>query len=202
MDSLMHTRSLKRVTEGSHWKESKQVPFPMISVLRTACSSNAFLYSRNWKGTESLRNGTQRKMQHIGSLKVERPLTSYLFSCCPNGLGTSDENEDNMKSSAMGHRTCGLCWTEVQSPLWVQLLFLIAHYKTFSDLTQDTTLTYRSSCFHPRLLPSGLISGTISKCIGSIHAWCHPGVPRSMLSWSRSYSLLGLALGFVTRRLF
>ena len=41
IDSLIHTSSLtlKRVTEGSYWKESKQVPFPMISVLRTACSS-------------------------------------------------------------------------------------------------------------------------------------------------------------------
>ena len=39
MDSLIYTRSLmqKRVTEGSYWKESKQIPFPMISVLRTAC---------------------------------------------------------------------------------------------------------------------------------------------------------------------
>ena len=27
----------KRITEGSYWKESKQIPFPNISVLRTAC---------------------------------------------------------------------------------------------------------------------------------------------------------------------
>ena len=39
VDSLIHTRSLmqKRVTEGSYWKEPKQIPFPMISVLRIAC---------------------------------------------------------------------------------------------------------------------------------------------------------------------
>ena len=49
MDSLIHTRSLmlKRVTEGSYWKESKQVPFPMISVLRTACGSTRS-WNRNW----------------------------------------------------------------------------------------------------------------------------------------------------------
>ena len=54
MDSLIHTRSLteKRVTEGSYWKESKQITFLMISVLRAACS---FTHSqnRNWKGTEN-----------------------------------------------------------------------------------------------------------------------------------------------------
>ena len=40
MDSLIHTRSLmlNRVTEGSYWKESKQIPFLMISVLRAACN--------------------------------------------------------------------------------------------------------------------------------------------------------------------
>ena len=42
----------------------------------------------------------------------------------------------------------------------------------------------------------------IGKCLGSNHAWCQPSVPRSMLSWSQSYSLLGLTLGFVTRWLF
>ena len=31
--------------------------------------------------------------------------------------------------------TCSLYWTGVQSPLWVQLLFLIADYKTFFDLS-------------------------------------------------------------------
>ena len=39
MDSPLSKRSLKRVTEGSHWRESKQVLFPVISVLRTAFSS-------------------------------------------------------------------------------------------------------------------------------------------------------------------
>ena len=35
----------------------------------------------------------------------------------------------------MGQGTCSLYWTEVQSPLWVQLLFLMADYKTFFDLS-------------------------------------------------------------------
>ena len=73
----------------------------------------------------------------------------------------------------------------------------------WSYLSQDTMLTWsRSPCFYPRPFPSGLVSGTVSKCVGSVPAWCGPGVPRSMLSWSRSYSLLCLALGFVTRLLF
>ena len=49
MDCLIHTRWLmrKRVTEGSYWKESKQIPFLMISVLRAACSSTRS-QNRNW----------------------------------------------------------------------------------------------------------------------------------------------------------
>ena len=38
-DSPVSKRSLKRLTKGSHWRESKLVPFPIISLLRTACSS-------------------------------------------------------------------------------------------------------------------------------------------------------------------
>ena len=37
------------------------------------------------------------------------------------------EWKQNMKSGAMGQV---FYWTEVQSPLWAQLLFLIADYKT------------------------------------------------------------------------
>ena len=45
-----------------------------------------------------------------------------------------------MKCGAVGQGTCSLYWTEVQSPLCVQHLFLIADYKIFSDLnlSQDT----------------------------------------------------------------
>ena len=35
----------------------------------------------------------------------------------------------------MGQGAYRLCWTEVQSPLWVQLLLLTADYKTFLDLS-------------------------------------------------------------------
>ena len=109
-----------------------------------------------------------------------------------------------MKSGAIGQGTCSLYWTEVQSPLWVHLLFLIAHYKTFFDLNFPKTPCWHSPdlVFYPRPFPSGLVSGTISKCVGSVLACRWPAVPRSMLSWAQSYSLLSLALGFVTRRLF
>ena len=79
------------------------------------------------------------------------------------------------KSGAMGQGTCSLYWTEVQSPLWVQVLFLIADYKTFFDLIFLTTLHWHS----PDLLaspPSQLVLGTISKCVGGVHAWRWPGV--------------------------
>ena len=64
-----------------------------------------------------------------------------------------------------------------------------------------TDIIQISKCL-PQIIPSGLVLGTISKCIGSIHAWRWVSVPRSLLSWSQSYSVLGLALGFVIRRLF
>ena len=35
----------------------------------------------------------------------------------------------------MGREICSLYWTDVQSPLCVQLLFLIADYKTLFDLS-------------------------------------------------------------------
>ena len=45
------------------------------------------------------------------------------------------EWKQNVKPGAMGQGTCRLYWTEGQSPLWAQLLFLIADYKTFFDLS-------------------------------------------------------------------
>ena len=55
--------------------------------------------------------------------------------CCPKHPGASNKKELNTKSGAVGQRTCSLYWTVVQSPLRVQLFFLIADYKTFSDLS-------------------------------------------------------------------
>ena len=78
MDSLIPTRllMLERVTEGSFWKETKQVPFPMISVLRTARSST-HSQNRSWWGAENPWETAHRgrKVQHVGFLRVDRPLT-------------------------------------------------------------------------------------------------------------------------------
>ena len=203
MDRLMHTRWLKRVTEGSHWKESKQVPFLMISVLRTACTS-----------TRSCIPGTDKEqspweMAHEGKCNILDPLklnVPWQVTCSHVALRVW-EQAMRMKTkwslvqwvtgpaASVGPRcrahSESSCCSWLHTTRLSQILSFSRHY---ADI--------RISCFHPRPLPSGLISGTISKCIGSIHAWCHPGVPRSMLSWSQSYSLLRLALGFVTRRLF
>ena len=68
------------------------------------------------------------------SEKVGLKLNFQKTKCCPNWSRSEQwEWRQNTKSVAMGPGTCNLCWTEVQSPLWVQLLFLIADYKTFSD---------------------------------------------------------------------
>ena len=75
--------------------------------------------------------------------------------CCPNGLEVSDESEDNTKSGAMGQSTCSLYWPEMQSPLWVQLLFLMADHKTFLDLSSPKHYTdiVQISLFLPQAIP-------------------------------------------------
>ena len=77
-DSLLSTRSLKGITEGSHWREFKQVLFPPRSQSWEPRAALLIpVFQELIRNRESLRNGTQRKkMQHTGSLKVEHPLTS------------------------------------------------------------------------------------------------------------------------------
>ena len=83
MDRLIHTKSLtlKRVTERSYWKESKQIPRYCFSWSQSWELHAALLlpvFQELIRNTESLRNGRQRKKkQHIGSFKVERPLTVH-----------------------------------------------------------------------------------------------------------------------------
>ena len=72
MDSLVSKRSLKRVTERNPsrssfpWSQSWELYTPLLIPV----------FQELIRNREPLRNGVQRKkMQHIGSLKVERPLT-------------------------------------------------------------------------------------------------------------------------------
>ena len=62
MESPLRKRSLKRVTEGSHWRESQQVLFCMISVLRLDAALLVPVYEELIRNRESLRNGTQTKI--------------------------------------------------------------------------------------------------------------------------------------------
>ena len=62
-------------------------------------------------------------------------------------MGASNKNEDRTWNLVQwGQGACSLHWAEVQSPLWVQLLFLIVDYKILSDLiflkTQAVLITY------------------------------------------------------------
>ena len=103
-----------------------------------------------------------------------------------------------------GSGTCRLYWTEVQSPLWVQLLFLIADYKTFLILSfpRHYADIIQSSLFSPQAILFWASLGNDQEvrrqhsCLMPI--WCSK-VHSFMI---QSYSLLSLALGFVTRRLF
>ena len=74
IDILINTRSLKRVTEGSHWKNPSGCPFPWSQSWELCAALLVPVFQELIRNRESLRNGTQRKMQHIGSLKVECPL--------------------------------------------------------------------------------------------------------------------------------
>ena len=77
-----------------------------------------------------------------------------------------------------GSRACSLCRTEVQSPLWVQLLILTVDYKAFLDRSfpRHCTDIGQISLFFPRPFPHGVVSGTVSKCVGGVHTWPRPAV--------------------------
>ena len=80
MDSLLSTRSLKRVTEGSHWRESKQVPSPMISVLRTACRSTHSCFPGTDKEQRVLKKQhTKEENNILDPLKLNVPWQFPLF---------------------------------------------------------------------------------------------------------------------------
>ena len=54
-----------------------------------------------------------------------------------------------------GSGACSLCWTEVQSPLWVQLLLLTVDYKTFLDRSFPRHCTdIGQILFSPQAVPS------------------------------------------------
>ena len=75
MDSPLSTRSLKRVIEGN----PNRCPFPWSRSWELRAALLILVFQELIRNRESLRNGTQRKkMQHIGSLKVECPLTVTL----------------------------------------------------------------------------------------------------------------------------
>ena len=76
-----------------------------------------------------------------------------------------------------GSGACSLCWTEVQSPLWVQLLLLTVDYKTFLDRSFPRHCTdIGQILFLPRSFPRGTVSGAVSKCVGGVHTWRWPAV--------------------------
>ena len=73
MDSPLSKRSMKRVTEGSHWRESKQVLFPMISVLRTACSSARSCFPGTDKEQRVLEEWHTKEENILDPLKLNVP---------------------------------------------------------------------------------------------------------------------------------
>ena len=82
MDSPLSKRSLKRVTEGSHWRESKQVLFPMISVLRTACSFAHSCFPGTDKEQRVLEKWHTKEESILDLLKLNVPWQVPLFYFC------------------------------------------------------------------------------------------------------------------------
>ena len=62
-----------KVPEESHWRESKQVPFPMISVLRTACSSAHSCFPGPNKEQRVLEKWHTKEENILGPLKSNVP---------------------------------------------------------------------------------------------------------------------------------
>ena len=74
MDSLIHTRSLKRVTE----RNPSRCPFPWSQSWELRAALLIPVFEELIRNRETLRNGTHtQKMQHIGSLKAECLLTPF-----------------------------------------------------------------------------------------------------------------------------
>ena len=110
------------------------------------------------------------------------------------------EWRQNTKSGATGQGTCNLYWTEVQSPLWVQVLFLIADYKTFLVLSFPRLYAdIVQILFSPQAILFWANLGNNQQVHRQHSCLMQSSVPRSILSWAQSYFLLGLALEFVTR---
>ena len=96
---------------------------------------------------------------------------------------------------------CSFYWTEVQSPLGVQLLFLIADYKTFFDLSflRHYIDIVQISLFLPQAIPFW-DSLRNNQQVRRQCSYLRP--TRCSKVHAQSYSLLGLALGSVIRLLF
>ena len=106
----------------------------------------------------------------------------------------------------MGQGTCSLYWTEVQESTLSPAVIPDCRLQNFLWSVFPKTLHWHSPdllVLTPgRSFSCGIVLGTVSKCVGSVHTYRWPAVPRSVLLWPQSYSLLGLALGSVRRLLF
>ena len=89
MDSPLSKGSLKRVTEGSHWSESKQMFFPMILVLRAACISARSCFPGTDKNQRVLEKWHTKEENRSDPLKLNVPWqesvmpSNHLILCCP-----------------------------------------------------------------------------------------------------------------------
>lgn len=131
--------------------------------------------------------------------KSERKAQSSLLSYW-SGSKRREWRQEQRPSSGQG--TSSLC-TERQSPLWVQPLPLVAHYKTFFDFIFPKTLYWHSADLLA-ITTQAIPLGSSQDQPASAQAASMPDadlVFQGPRSWSLRYSLLGLALGFVTRRI-
>ena len=108
----------------------------------------------------------------LGHISLTFLLSLFLqvVVCCPKGPGVRDKNENRTRNLMQRIRDLQtlLDWGGVHSASsfhsWLQTTKLSLIY-----LSQDTTLTQSRSCFYPKPFPSGKVSGTISKCVESVH---------------------------------
>ena len=95
-------------SQGSCWRESKQVPLPMISVLRTACSSTCFCFPGTDKDQRVLEKHHTKEENHIlDPLKLIVP-----WQMGENISAPQSHSETQDPSNGWLHRPLGL-----QTPL-------------------------------------------------------------------------------------
>ena len=132
MDSPFSNRSLKRVAEGGHWRESKQVLFPMTSVLRTVYSSAPSYFPGTDKEERVLEKWHKKEENNtLDPLKLNIPWHPWRRKWLPTPVLLPSKSTDSgaWRLQSMGLQSVRYNWTTFTFQ-WKVMLYHIGHKGT------------------------------------------------------------------------